>query len=75
MKNEKEETIEVQIQKSLVKLIELSEKKIIIDLYLAHANRNQIKAVVVVGTKKVDKIISKIKSLRVEKRDGKKEIE
>jgi len=48
------------------KVIELLEKNIIVNLYLAGANRNQIKSVVGVGTNKVDKIISELKSLKKE---------
>jgi hypothetical protein len=36
-----------------IRIIELLEKKLIIDLYLQGVNRNQIKDIVNVGTKKV----------------------
>ena len=74
MKNKHEESMDIQIQKSLAALIELFERHIIADLYLAGANRNQIKSVVGVGTQKVDKIISNLKSLKRDKKDGPKEL-
>lgn len=46
------------------KVSELLEKNLIVNLYLAGASRDQIKTVVGVGTDKVDKIISTLKSLR-----------
>lgn len=52
------------------KVVELLEKNLIVNLYLAGANRDQIKSVVGVGTNKTDKIISIIKSLRKENKNG-----
>ena len=51
----------------LKRLIELTEKDVLINLYLAGANRNQMKAVAGIGTDKADRIISILKSLRKEK--------
>ena len=53
-----------QTTNELSKVTELLEKNIIVNLYLAGASRAQIKSVVGVGTDKVDKIISTLKSLR-----------
>jgi hypothetical protein len=51
----------------LKRLIELTERNILINLYLAGASRNQMKSAVGVGTDKADKIISVLKELRKEK--------
>ena len=48
----------------LIRLIELNEKSMIINLYNSGANRNQIKAIVGIGTKKADDVISEIKKLK-----------
>ncbi len=53
-----------QTSNELSKVSELLEKNLIVNLYLAGASRDQIKSVVGVGTDKVDKIISTLKSLR-----------
>lgn len=56
-----------QTNNEMAKVIELLEKNLIVNLYLAGASRLQIKTVVGIGTDKADKIISTLKSLRMEK--------
>jgi len=53
-----------QTDSLLLRLIELTENNMIVNLYLRGASRDQIKSVVGVGTKKADKVISKIKHLK-----------
>lgn len=48
----------------LLRLIELTEKSMIISLYFRGANRDLIKSVVGVGTEKADNVISKLKKLK-----------
>ena len=61
-----------QTDELLQRLIELSEKNLILSLYSKGANREQIKNVVGIGTDKADKIISKIKSLKRDSKNGQK---
>lgn len=73
MRNEKGKVDDINSHDRLVlRLIELTEKNMIINLYLIGANRNQIKSIVGVGTQKVDSVISKIKFLKREDSNDKK---
>ena len=74
MSKKKSEESAPQLDVLIQRLIELTEKNMIVNLYLMSANRDQIKAVVGVGTDKVDKIISKIKTLKKENKNDEKQI-
>ena len=70
MGKNKNKVPETPVEILLKKIIELTEKDILINLYLAGAKRNQMKSAVGVGTEKADKIISALKELRKEIEDG-----